>query len=111
MTALSGRGRAWRNLRTRVLFEESCCGLCGGWVDKSLPNPHPGAPQVDHIVPVSLAPELVMVRSNLRLVHRKCNLKRNAELTRWRRRRRRPQPPPRPTATPVFGPLTSSREW
>jgi 5-methylcytosine-specific restriction endonuclease McrA len=104
MTALSGRGRPWRTLRARVLSEEQVCGLCGGVVDKSLRHPHPGAPQVDHVIPVSVAPELVMVRSNLRLVHRACNLRRGVG------RKRRP-----PEVPAVFGPLSAgsgpSRVW
>jgi hypothetical protein len=43
-----------------VIAEEVVCGICRQWVDKSRTNPHPLAPQVDHIVPVALAPELTM---------------------------------------------------
>lgn len=102
MTALSGRGRAWRTLRARVIAEEAVCGICGRLVDKSLKNPAPGAAQVDHVVPVKLAPELTMVRSNLRLVHRKCNLRRGTGGP----RRRPPAQPTRP-----FGPLKTSGSW
>jgi 5-methylcytosine-specific restriction endonuclease McrA len=84
-----------------VIAEETHCGLCGKWVDKSLTHPHPGAPQVDHIIPVSVAPELTMVRSNLRLVHRACNLGRGTGS----------RPRPREQARRVFGPLTTSRTW
>lgn len=104
MTALSGRGRACRTLRARVLAEEEFCGICGRWVDKLLKNPAPGAPQVDHIIPVTVAPQLTMVRSNLRLVHRVCNLRRGTAGVAKRRPTRR--------GAPVFGPLfTSSRKW
>lgn len=104
MTGLSGRGRAWRTLRARVLAEESYCGICGLEVDKSLPRAHPRAPQVDHVIPVSVAPQLVMVRSNLRLVCRICNLRRGTAGN----RKRRQAPGPR-----VFGPLSGgpSRNW
>jgi hypothetical protein len=60
VTAPSGPGRAWRTLRARLIAEEVVCGICKQWVDKSRTNPHPLAPQVDHIVPVALAPELTM---------------------------------------------------
>ncbi len=103
MTALSGRGRAWRTLRARVIAEETVCGICGRWVDKLLTNPHPMSAQVDHIIPVKLAPQLVMVRSNLRLCHRVCNLRRGTAGTPKRR-------PPRRTP-PAFGPTFSSRKW
>ena len=33
LTALSGRGRAWRTLRAHVVAEESVCGICGRPVD------------------------------------------------------------------------------
>jgi hypothetical protein len=110
VTELSGRGRAWRTLRARVIAEETVCGICGGWVDKTLVNPHPRAPQVDHIIPVKLAPQLVMVRSNLRLVHRVCNLRRGTAGVAKRR------PAGRRATPPVFGPLssssfTTSRKW
>lgn len=101
MTGLSGRGRAWRRLRAEVIAEETVCGICRRWVDKSLRHPHPWAPQVDHIVPVSVRPELVMVRSNLRLVHRRCNLRRGVG------RRRAPV---RVTIGSLSG-LDTSRKW
>ena len=41
-------------VRRRVLAEEELCWLCGKLVDKSLKTPHPGSPEVDEIVPVSL---------------------------------------------------------
>jgi 5-methylcytosine-specific restriction endonuclease McrA len=118
MTTLSAGGRAWTTLRAQVIAEEDVCGLCRRWVDKSLINPHPGAPQVDHIVPVVLAPHLVMVRSNLRLVHRLCNLKRGTAGAPKRRPSRRgspvlsaAQPDKRPAPSRVFGPLSTSRKW
>jgi 5-methylcytosine-specific restriction endonuclease McrA len=104
MTALAGRGRPWSRLRARVIAEEQTCGICGRPVDKSLPHPHPASAQVDHIVPVSLAPELVTVRSNLRLVHRACNLRRGIGHRGVQAAERSPRP--------VFGPLSNaSRQW
>jgi len=98
VTALSARGRAWRTLRARVLAEESACAICGRELDMSLPRAHPRAPQVDHIIPVSVAPELVMVRSNCRAVCRACNLRRGTgrRLSDFRQTAR----------GPVFGPLS-----
>ena len=105
MTASSARGRAWRTLRARVLAEEHVCGICGREVDKALPKGHPGAPHVDHIRTVRQAPELVMVRSNLRLTHATCNQKRRT----GRHRPVPPEPPPAPVSRSVYGPL--SQGW
>jgi len=98
MTALAGRGRPWSRLRAQVIAEEDCCGICGRPVDKSLRHPHPASAQVDHVAPVSRAPELTMTRSNLRLVHRLCNLRRGTgrRLSDFRQSAR----------GPVFGPLS-----
>ena len=100
MTALSGQGRAWRTLRAQVLAEEVVCGICGQWVDKSLAYRHPLSAQVDHVIPVSVAPQLVMVRSNLRLSHRRCNRQRGVV------GKQRPPQPAEPTSRSVFGPLS-----
>lgn len=76
-----------------------------GVVGKLLRHPHPYAPQVDHIVPVSQAPHLIMERSNLRLVHRRCNLRRGTGV-----RRRQPA-----DINAVYWPLSTegrpSRIW
>lgn len=65
-------GTRWRGLRARVLREEELCWLCGHWVDKTLPTPHPLAPEVDHVVPVA-AGGAQYARENARLSHRRCN--------------------------------------
>lgn len=46
---------AWQKLRARVRVEEPTCYACD----------EPST-EVDHIVPVAIAPELRLVRSNLR---------------------------------------------
>jgi 5-methylcytosine-specific restriction endonuclease McrA len=107
VTALSGRGRAWRTLRAQVIAEETVCGICGRWVDKMLTNPHPMSVQVDHIIPIALAPRLTMARPNLRLCHRGCNLRRGTAGAPKRRPSGRTT-----TKPPYFGPLfTASRKW
>lgn len=47
------------------------CGICGMSVDYNLRSPHPGAPSVDHIVPLSHGgnPDWV----NSQLAHLRCN--------------------------------------
>lgn len=68
-------GSARRKLRARVLAEEDVCWICGQPVDKSLPAGHPGAPEVDEVVPVSRGGS-PLDRSNCRLAHRICNQRR-----------------------------------
>ena len=47
-------GHRRRNLRTRILREETHCAICGHEVDKTLPTPHPYSPEIDEIIPISL---------------------------------------------------------
>jgi len=70
-------GHARRKLRAAVLASEDVCHLCGGLVDKSLRWPHPMSPEVDHVVPVSVGGH-PYARSNARLAHRICNLRKGA---------------------------------
>lgn len=56
-------GHKWRQIRQHVLDQTTICHLCG----------LPGADTVDHIIPLSLAPELAHDISNLRPAHRTCN--------------------------------------
>lgn len=73
-------GHRRRELRRRVLAEETHCGICGQVVDKSLRlgpdgNPHPLSAEVDEILPVSRGGS-PYERENCRLTHRICNQKR-----------------------------------
>lgn len=52
-------GRPWRRVRGRVLAESDVCHICG----------QPGADSVDHIIAVSVRPDLELVRSNLAPAH------------------------------------------
>ena len=63
---------SWRKLRAQVMREEDVCYICGRPVDKSLPGTAPMGPQVDHIVARSEG-GAVFERSNLHLVHSRCN--------------------------------------
>jgi 5-methylcytosine-specific restriction endonuclease McrA len=82
-------------LRRRVLAEEDDCWLCGLPVDKALPPYLSGSPEVDEVIPVSLGGS-PFDRSNCRLSHRLCNIRRgNGTKT----ARRRPEP------------LTTTRRW
>lgn len=96
MQKRNGSSHRWRQLRARVVAEETNCGLCGLPVDKTIPTPLPGSPEVDHIVPVSMGgPEYD--RDNLTLSHRACNRAKSSSDT-------------MPTTTKPTK-LTTSRAW
>ncbi len=100
-------------VRRRVLREESDCWICQQPVDKTLGRqanvhsprcrkpecpgcvPHPMAAEVDEVVPVSLGGS-PFDRSNCRLAHRICNVRRGNG-TRGRRE--------------AVKPLTTMRSW
>jgi 5-methylcytosine-specific restriction endonuclease McrA len=88
----NANGHKRRQLRARVLREESFCALCGQIVDKTLNYLDPAAPEVDEILPVSLGGS-PYERANVRLTHRLCNQKRSNKLD---------QPKPQ---------LKTSRKW
>lgn len=71
----NANGHRRRQVRARVLREETDCWLCGQPVDKTIPTPHPMSPEVDEVVPVSLGGSPID-RANCRLSHRDCNVKR-----------------------------------
>ena len=96
-----------------MLAEETHCGICGEWVDKTLGNqagvhsqrcadpscpgcvPHPMRAEVDEIVPVHRGGSPTE-RSNCRLSHRRCNQARNRK---------------RPVAIVNREPYRTSRDW
>jgi 5-methylcytosine-specific restriction endonuclease McrA len=63
--------RSFRRLRAKVLSESDICWLCGG----------AGADTVDHVIPLSVNPELAEEVGNLRPAHGRCNSSRGARLT------------------------------
>lgn len=76
-------GRRWREIAAAVYAEETNCGICGGYVDQSLPYTHPQGRTVDHIEPIALGGHTTD-RANLRLAHRSCNAKLASEVSRQR---------------------------
>ena len=69
-------GRKERKIRQEVIDEGEVCLLCFEPVDKTIPSPHPMSPSVDHVIPRSRGGS--DEKSNLRLTHRGCNMKRGA---------------------------------
>lgn len=81
MTPVShGRsGRPWRELRARVLVEEPYCMIRG-------PKCTRWSTTVDHVIPLSVRPDLAHVRSNLRGACGPCNYGLGARLVNAKRR-------------------------
>lgn len=52
------------------------CQLCLRKVNMGLVNPHPKAPTIDHIVPLSVSRD--DTRVNVQLAHRACNVAKGA---------------------------------
>ena len=71
-SGVRGYGKDWQRLRAQVMREEPLCRICL----KGSHNQHPrveAAVEVDHIVPVTLAPELRLTRSNLQPLCKSCH--------------------------------------
>ena len=64
------KGARWRRLRAQVLEANNVCWLCG----KSTPP----ADTVDHVLPLSVYPELAHDIGNLRPAHKSCNSSKGA---------------------------------
>ena len=62
----------YRRNRKRIIAQQSVCAICGRPVDKELKSPHPMAPSVDHIIPVSKGGHPSDI-NNLQLAHWICN--------------------------------------
>ncbi len=67
----SHRANYERN-KKRILATQNICGICGKPVDFSLKPPHPMAPTIDHIIPVSKNGHPSDI-DNLQLAHWTCN--------------------------------------
>lgn len=68
----NANGHRRRQVRARVLTEESDCWLCGDPVDQTIRTPHPLSPEVHELIPVSKGGDPTD-RANCRLTHRRCN--------------------------------------
>lgn len=66
-------GHRYREAKRRfVANAEPICAICGQYIDKSLPWPHPRSPSVDHIVPLAKGGK-AMDRTGWQLVCLACN--------------------------------------
>jgi 5-methylcytosine-specific restriction endonuclease McrA len=62
----------WRQLAKQVK-PGAVCWLCGGVIQFGLRRNHPLGPSLDHIIPVSVRPDLAHEPANLRPAHYGCN--------------------------------------
>ena len=74
-----GNRGAFEAARLRILKTQTICGICGKPVDFSYKNPHPLAPTVDHIIPVSKGGHPSDI-GNLQLAHLCCNRQKSDKL-------------------------------
>lgn len=65
--------------KKRILKTQNVCGICGKPVDKTLKTPHPLAPCIDHIVPISKGGHPSDI-ANLQLTHACCNRQKSDKL-------------------------------
>lgn len=72
-------GRPWRLVSARVYREETCCWLCSGWVDQTLPSKHRMSRAADHLVQLCHGGRPTD-RANLHLSHLACNTARSNTL-------------------------------
>lgn len=60
-------------LRDNLRAERRPCCRCGQPIDYTLPPRHPDSFSVEHVLPLSLHPELAEEPSNLDAAHMRCN--------------------------------------
>lgn len=72
---MSDRGNGYRRDqdRDRLRRKSLPCHICGQPIDYTLKTPDPGSFELDHITPVSVAPELKHDPTNHAASHRRCN--------------------------------------
>lgn len=67
-------GRTGERMRATVKrLGIGVCWICGEPIDKGLPPTHAMGWTMDHIIPVSLRPDLAEDIGNVREAHRRCN--------------------------------------
>ena len=99
----NANGHRRRELRRRVLNEESHCALCDTPVDKTLHHLNPQAPVVDEDIPRARGGS-PYDRNNCHLMHRECNRwKSTMTLEEAKAKRAGHQKPPQPSPRPSPG--------
>ncbi|MDI9885918.1 HNH endonuclease [Streptomyces sp. HNM0645] len=78
-------GRPYRRLCDQQRAMQYPCWICGTDIDYSLTGPeaskHPLAFTLDHLLPVSKRPDLLLDPANARSAHRRCNSRRGNRMT------------------------------
>lgn len=106
----------WERMRARVFAEEDTCHLCRQPVDTTLPALDPGAPELDHITPVSRGGD-TWDRSNYALTHRLCNQRKGNRYAAGEPASTAPQQPAAAVGLVPYSPewnrvmFPTSREW
>ena len=100
------RGEFERN-RRRILATETICGICGQPVNKQLKFPDPGAPTIDHIIPINRGGHPSAIE-NLQLAHAACNRQKGDKL---RGMGEKQQPAPLSAAALNIAGLPWSIDW
>lgn len=81
---MSNLNNGHRERRLKAAHRRRCqatlapCALCGQSIDYTAPRHQPDSFESDHIVPVSLRPDLAYAPSNLQPAHSRCNRARQA---------------------------------
>ena len=67
-----GYGKDWQRLRAQVIKENPLCILCAKGSATQRPRIE-AAVEVDHIIPVTVAPALRLTKSNLQCLCKRCH--------------------------------------
>ena len=70
---------AFEKNRKKIYQTQSVCGICGKPVDFKLKYPHPLAPCIDHIIPISKGGHPSDI-DNMQLAHWTCNRQKSDKL-------------------------------
>lgn len=92
MGGTANLGQAYRVARARLRREApAVCALCGKGIDLDLPRTDPMAWSCDHIIPVSVAPELAEDFNNLQPSHNRCNSKKSNKVRNLESTKKKPR--------------------
>jgi len=69
---------AFQKAKKIIFASQTVCGICGRYVDKSIPWPLPWSAVIDHITPVQKGGDNSI--ENLQLAHNWCNRQKSTKL-------------------------------